>query len=48
MNKLEFTWGRGSVLYILPTLGWQRIRMGRSATWVLWCGWLWWYAEVGN
>jgi hypothetical protein len=48
MGKLDYSWGRGSVFHILPTLGWQKIRMGRSATWVLWCAWLWWYAEVGN
>jgi hypothetical protein len=51
MKYIEFTWGRGNAIYILPTLGWQRwskMDGKRNAKWVLWAAWGWWYAEVGN
>jgi hypothetical protein len=37
MKELDYSWGRGTVFYILPTLGWQKIRMGKSVVVVV-CG----------
>jgi hypothetical protein len=48
MKELDYSWGRGTVFYILPTLGWQKIRMGKSHSHTLWGAWLWWYVEAST
>ena len=48
MGKLDYSWGRGTVFYILPTLGWQKIRMGKRHSHTLWGAWLWWYVEAST
>jgi len=43
------TWGSTpTVIYVLPSMGLDRVRTGSGVVWVLWVAWGRWYFEVGN